>query len=59
MILRDDHHLGTALPRQADLVTGNVFVLDRFLRGAPFLASPLYANMGMLGLFALLPADER
>ncbi len=43
---------------QADLATGNVFVLERFLRGAPFLAPLLYSNMGMLGLIALLDSTE-
>ena len=43
---------------QADLATGNVIVLERFLRGAPFLAPLLYTNMGLLGLIALLDRDK-
>lgn len=39
---------------QADLATGNAFVLERFLRGAPVLAPLLYTNMGLLGLIALI-----
>jgi hypothetical protein len=42
---------------QADLATGNVIVLERFLRGAPFLAPLLYTNMGMIGLLALINSE--
>jgi hypothetical protein len=38
---------------RADLTAGNVIVLERFLRGAPFLAPLLYTNMGLIGLLAL------
>jgi len=31
---------------------------ERFLRGAPFLAPMLFANMGTLGLIALLDPRE-
>ncbi len=39
---------------EANLATGNVIVMERFLRGAPILAPLLYTNMGMLGLIALV-----
>lgn len=42
---------------RADLTAGNVIVIERFLRGAPFLAPLLYTNMGLIGLLALL-TDE-
>ncbi|HRW03743.1 MAG TPA: hypothetical protein P5121_01530 [Caldilineaceae bacterium] len=50
--------IGTWRHVQADLTAANVFVLERFLRGAPFLAPLLYANMGLLGLIVLLGNDE-
>ena len=34
-------------------------VVERFLRGAPFLAPLLYANFGLLGLIALLEPGEK
>jgi hypothetical protein len=33
-------------------------VQERFVRGAPFLAPMLYANMGAIGLLALLDPQE-
>lgn len=33
-------------------------VFERFIRGAPFLAPLLYANIGMLGLVAILDPSE-
>lgn len=44
---------------QADLTAGGAIVLERFLRGAPFLAPLLYTNMGLLGLLALVETAER
>ena len=44
---------------RADLTAGGVIVLERFLRGAPFLAPLLYTNMGLLGLLALVETEER
>lgn len=43
---------------QADLVAGGTIVIERFLRGAPFLAPLLYTNMGLLGLLALVETTE-
>jgi len=43
---------------QADLVAGGTIVIERFLRGAPFLAPLLYTNMGLLGLLALVETAE-
>jgi hypothetical protein len=39
-------------------VAAQTFVPERFLRGAPFLAPLLFANMGMIGLIALLDPQE-
>lgn len=47
--------VGFVLHIRFDLTTLNEIVLERFLRGAPFLAPLLFANMGMLGLIAILP----
>jgi hypothetical protein len=47
-------HIGDNLTSRGD------FVVERFIRGAPFLAPLLFSNMGMLGLIALLdPAEHR
>ena len=51
--------VGGILHIRADLVSTNQVVVERFLRGAPFLAPLLYANFGILGLIALLDPDER
>jgi uncharacterized membrane protein (UPF0136 family) len=50
--------LGSFLHIQADLVQQNQFVLERFLRNAPFLAPMLFANMGLFGLVTLLRPDR-
>ncbi len=51
--------VGFVLHIQFDLTTQNAIVPERFLRGAPFLAPMLFANMGMVGLIAILnPAEE-
>jgi hypothetical protein len=43
-----------------DLVPGGAIVVERFIRGAPFLAPLLFADMGTLGLVALLdPVEQR
>ncbi len=51
--------VGTFLHIQADLfgAGGNIQV-ERFIRGAPILAPALFADMGMLGLIALLDPTE-
>lgn len=50
--------VGTVLHVQANLVFEYTIVLERFLRGAPPLAPLLFANMGLLGLLALLDPDH-
>ncbi|RMF05567.1 MAG: hypothetical protein D6768_00985 [Chloroflexi bacterium] len=50
--------VGAVLHTQADLTAGGTFVLERFLRGAPFLAPMLFANVGMIGLIVLLDPQE-
>ena len=47
-------HVGDNLTSRGD------FVVERFIRGAPFLAPLLFSNMGALGLIALLdPVEQR
>lgn len=41
-----------------DLTAQNEIVIERFLRGAPFLAPMLFANMGLVGLIAILDPAE-
>lgn len=50
--------LGAWLHIQGNLIADNTIVIERFLRGAPFLAPLLYTNMGLLGLIALLETHE-
>jgi hypothetical protein len=50
--------VGAVLHVQADLTSRSLFVPERFIRGAPFLAPLLFSNMGVLGLLALLDAHE-
>ncbi|MDX1614635.1 MAG: hypothetical protein R3300_10020 [Candidatus Promineifilaceae bacterium] len=50
--------VGFVLHVQFDLTVQRVFVPERFLRGAPFLAPLLFANMGVVGLIALLDPAE-
>jgi hypothetical protein len=49
---------GAALHVRDNLTAGGVVVAERFIRGAPFLAPLLFANMGALGLIALLDPSE-
>jgi len=49
--------IGVLVHISSNLVGDNVFVLERFQRGAPILAPLLYANMGLLGLVSLLKPD--
>jgi hypothetical protein len=51
--------VGAILHVQFDLTAQSVIVAERFLRGAPFLAPLLFANMGMLGLIAILDPVEK
>jgi nitrate reductase NapE component len=46
-------HIGDNLTSQGDVV------VERFIRGAPFMAPLLFSNMGTLGLIALLDPEER
>ena len=50
--------VGFVLHIQADLTAQLEVVAERFLRGAPFLAPMLFANMGLVGLIALLDPVE-
>lgn len=50
--------IGTLVHVQANLIGERIVVLERFLRGAPFLAPLLYANMGFIGLIVLLDPQE-
>jgi hypothetical protein len=51
--------VGFILHIQFDLTAMNEIVPERFLRGAPFLAPMLFANMGMVGLISILDPSER
>lgn len=52
--------VGLALHVGENLTALGFVVRERFVRGAPFLAPLLYANMGALGLITLLdPSEER
>jgi hypothetical protein len=50
--------IGSWLHIQENLTASGQFVVERFIRGAPFLAPLLFANMGALGLIALLDPRE-
>jgi hypothetical protein len=50
--------LGAWFHIQENLTAQGTFVGERFLRGAPFLAPLLFANMGTLGLIALWDPEE-
>jgi hypothetical protein len=49
---------GAWLHVRDNLTSDSVFVAERFIRGAPFLAPLLFANIGTLGLIALLDPAE-
>jgi hypothetical protein len=52
--------VGALLHVNDNLTSRGVFVIERFIRGAPVLAPLLFCNMGTLGLIALLdPAEEK
>ena len=51
--------LGTGLHILDNLTSKSEFVVERFIRGAPFLAPLLFANMGTLGLLNLFDPAER
>lgn len=50
--------VGAVLHVGDNLTASGQFVTERFIRGAPVLAPLLFANVGTLGLIALLPPDE-
>ena len=50
--------LGAGLHILDNLTSRNQFVAERFIRGAPFLAPLLFANMGTLGLVNLFSAKK-
>jgi hypothetical protein len=50
--------LGLWLHVQENLTAGGQIIGERFVRGAPFLAPLLFANMGTLGILALLNPQE-
>jgi hypothetical protein len=51
--------LGVVLHSLHNLAYANTVVVERFIRGAPFLAPMLFADMGTLGLIILLDPNER
>jgi hypothetical protein len=51
--------IGLILHIQQDLTSEGLVIQERFVRGAPFLAPMLYANMGALGLITLFDPAER
>lgn len=52
--------VGFILHFDANLVGNNAIVVERFIRGAPFLAPLLFCNVGLLGLITLLdPVEQR
>jgi hypothetical protein len=51
--------IGVVLHIQRNLVMENAIVVERFLRGAPFLAPMLFSDMGTLGLVILLDPHEK
>lgn len=51
--------LGTWLHIRENLVAEGTIIGERFLRGAPFLAPMLFADMGALGLIVLMDPAER
>ena len=51
--------IGALLHINTNLIAEGTIVGERFIRGAPFLAPLLFANMGMLGLIVLLDPTER
>lgn len=49
---------GMLLHISQNLISDGTIVTERFIRGAPFLAPMLFADMGTLGLIALLDPQE-
>ena len=51
--------IGFGFHVEVDLTSQGKIVMERFMRGAPFLAPLLFADMGALGLVALWPVEEK
>jgi hypothetical protein len=52
--------VGALLHVEGNLTSEGQVVIERFIRGAPFLAPLLFANIGTLGIIVLLdPQEER
>ena len=51
--------IGAVLHIDTNLTAQGTIVTERFVRGAPFLAPLLFANLGALGLIALLDPSEK
>ncbi|MCP4167082.1 MAG: hypothetical protein GY759_14515 [Chloroflexi bacterium] len=51
--------IGFFLHTDSNLVADNVIVMERFIRGAPFLAPLLFCNLGLLGIITMLDPVER
>jgi hypothetical protein len=51
--------IGSVLHVDDNLTSRGAFVVERFIRGAPFMAPLLFCNMGALGLIAMLDPVER
>jgi len=51
--------IGLVLHILLNLTSEGLVIQERFIRGAPFLAPTLYANMGLLGLLVLLDPTEQ
>lgn len=50
--------VGVILHIQRNLTTQNLIVVERFLRGAPFMAPLLFADIGSIGLLVLMDPVE-
>jgi hypothetical protein len=50
--------IGSLLHIGENLTAHGTIVGERFIRGAPFLAPLLFANMGALGIIAMLDPEE-
>ena len=50
--------IGLVLHINENLIAQGTIVIERFVRGSPFLAPMLFANMGALGLIVLLDPKE-
>jgi hypothetical protein len=50
--------MGVVLHSLHNLAYANAIVVERFIRGAPFLAPMLFADMGVLGIIILLDPNE-